>query len=446
MQHKFTLYYIFLVLPTFFVSCANLKVIEKSAPEKPSWIYGIEKDYLVGEGSGADYNEAKYNALQMVKEKIISSVAQNISYEQNIKVNETRYKRAIEFLEEYTSKTTSKAGNHAYLKGISLSKATDYYWEKQRENRIEKVFYYIKYPFTEADIQNLITEWKKQEEQLTQRLDTLQLKENNYNTVESILTEIEELQYLSDFFVDQRKATAEISIKKLENKLSAIQLVQEIDSLGLFKYELKLGNKPIKTAQKPTIKSNCAEITEIETEGQYGTIMYSYDRCQVDEDNFLEIDYSFEEWNLHHLAPFDVSSEKISIVNNSDISFSSVHKSFFKKDHTIKCHFTIYSESPVPFTVDKIELIPKLCKRNCNRYYNYKNFPVIIIENIHKEFCGKGNHSFEVIANVPKSKSKQWASQNGISTKISGKIYYSSSVTGERKICEFSDLEYFTNW
>jgi len=107
-------------------SCANLKVIEKSAPKKPSWLYGIEKDYLVGEGSGIDYNEEKYNALKMIKEKTVSTVAQNITFEQKLEVNETRYKKAIEFLEEYTSKTTSKTRNTAYLQGISLSKATDY--------------------------------------------------------------------------------------------------------------------------------------------------------------------------------------------------------------------------------------------------------------------------------------------------------------------------------
>ncbi|MFC2104918.1 hypothetical protein ACFLS4_06160, partial [Bacteroidota bacterium] len=408
--------------------------------------YGIEKDYLIGEGCGNDYNEAKYEALQMVKEKIVSSVAQNISFEQNIEVNETRYKRAIEFLEEYTSKTTSKAGNRAYLQGISLSKATDFYWEKQRENRVEKVFYYIKYPFTELDIQDLIVEWEEQEVQLTQRLDTLQFHRNGHNTVESIIAEIEELQYLSDFFVDQRKAVAEISIKNLENRLNAIQIISKTDSLGLYKYQLQLGEDPIKTMQKPTIESNCADINEVEIKDQFGSIKYSFDKCKVEENNFLEIMYLFEEWKLNHIASFDVSSKKISIENNTDISFTSVHSSFFKKDHTIKCHLTIYSKSPVLFNIDKIELVPQLCKRNCNRYYNFRNYPIIIIENVNKSFSSKGNHSFEVIAKVPKSKSKQWASRNGLSTKISGKIYYSSKLTGERKICEFKDLEYFTNW
>ena len=55
-----------------FSSCAFLKVIEKSSPQKPAWIHGIEKDLLIGEGAGKDYNEAKHIALQIVKEKIIS--------------------------------------------------------------------------------------------------------------------------------------------------------------------------------------------------------------------------------------------------------------------------------------------------------------------------------------------------------------------------------------
>ena len=427
-------------------SCANLKVIDQSSSQKPAWIHGIEKDYLTGEGSGKDYNEAKYDALQMVKEKIVSSVAQNISFEQNIEVNETRYNRAIEFLEEYTSKTTSKSGNRAYLQGISLSKATDFYWEKHRVNRIEKIFYYIKYPFTESDIQNLISEWEEQEGQLSQRLDTLKFSKNGHNTVESIIAEIEELQYLSGFFVDQRKSVAEISIKNLKNKLNAIQIVPEIDTIGAYNYQLSLSNNVIETMQKPTISSNCAKIEEVIMSNKNNYIKYSYDDCLVDEENFIEITYLFEEWRLNHKTPFDVSLKKISIENNSDISFSSVDKRFFKKDHRIKCHLNIYSKSLIPFTIDKIELLPQLCRGNCEQYKNYKNFPIIIIEDVNLNFSGKGNHDFTVYINVPKSKSNQWASRNGKSTKISGKIYYSSKLTNEKNIYEFSDLEYFTNW
>lgn len=438
----FQLIFLLLILS----SCANLKVIEKSAPQKPGWIYGIEKDYLTGEGSGKDYNEAKYDALQMVKEKIVSSVAQNISFEQNIEVNETRYKRAIEFLEEYTSKTTSKSGNRAYLQGVSLSKTTDFYWEKHRVNRIEKIFYYIKYPFTESDIQNLITEWEAQEDELSQRLDTLKFNKNGHDTVESIIAEIEELQYLSGFFVDQRKSVAEISIKNLKNKLNAIQIIAEIDTLGSYNYQLFLGNDVIETMQKPHITSNCANIEEVINSNNNTFIEYSYDDCLVDEVNFLEIAYLFEEWSLNHKAPFDVSLKKISIENKSDIIFSSVSKKLFGKEHRIKCHLNIYSKSPVPFTINKIELLPQLCRVNCERNNNYKNFPIVIIEDVNLNFSGKGNHDFTVCVNVPKSKSIKWASRNGKSTKISGKIYYSSKLTNEKKIYEFSDLEYFTNW
>ncbi len=439
--------HLIIILLLFLLSaCANLKVIEHSTSQKPSWVYGIEKNYLIGEGTGSDYNEAKYNALQMVKEKIVTSIAQSISFEQNIEVNETRYKKTIEFLEEYTSKTVSKTGNRSYLQGISLSKATDFYWEKRRENRIEEISYFIKYPFTQEDINVLIEEWEGQEEELSQRLDTLKFNKNGHQTVESIIAEIEELQYLSGFFVDQRKAIADISIKNLENKLNAIQLIPEVDSLGFYKYFLMLGEDSIKTMQKPKVNSNCADIKEIKTNNQFGCIKYEYDDCEVEDKNHLNISYSFEEWELNHTEYFDVSIKKISIKNENDISFSSVDKSFFKKEHTIKCHFTIASKSPVAFTINKIEFVPQLCKRNCSYDYNYKNFPVIIVENINKHFSGKGNHSFEVYASIPKSKSNQWASRNGLSTKISGKIYYSSLKTGENKIHEFTDLEYFTNW
>jgi len=445
-MRNFTYITVLIITALLLKSCANLKIIERSASEKPVWIYGIEKNYLVGEGSGVDYNEAKYNALMMIKEKIVSSVAQNISFEQNIKVSEKRYKKAIEFLEEYTSKTISKSGNNGYLQGISLSKATDYYWEKHRENHVEKVFYYIKYPFAEKDIKALINEWEEQENLLAKRLEALNGGKDNYTTIESVIEEREELKYLSDFFVDERKTIADISIKKMDAHLNAIRLEPVTDSLGAFEYELMLGKDSLKTNQKPKIKSNCAKIIEVISNPNSTYIQYDYNTCLVENNNFIEICYALSDWELNHKVYFDLSGEKIYIENKEGVTFSSIHRSFFKKDHTIKCHLTLHSKSPVAFKVDKIELLPQLCKRNCNRYYNYKSFPIIIVEDINKNFAGKGNHSFEILVKVPKARSKKWASENGLSTKLSGKIYYSSEITGERKICEFSDLKYFTNW
>ena len=43
-----------------------------------------------------DYNEAKYMALQLVKEKIVSAVAQNISFEQNVKITHVNTSSMLE--------------------------------------------------------------------------------------------------------------------------------------------------------------------------------------------------------------------------------------------------------------------------------------------------------------------------------------------------------------
>ena len=435
-----------ILLFLFLSSCANLKIVEKSAKQKPLWVNGLEQNYLTGEGIGSDYNEAKTLALQMIKEKIVSAVAQNISFEQNTHINESRYKNAYKFLEEYTSKTTSKSGNVSYLQGVSLSKASDYYWEKHRENHVEKVIYYIKYPFTESDLEKLILEWETQEQQLTQRLDTLKFNGTNHTTVESIIEEIEELQYLSSFFIDQRKAVADISIKSLESKLRSIQIIPFIDTLGFYSYQLKIGDEPITTIQKPVIKSNCAQISKVVANNSVGTILYDFNQCNIEDDNILQINYNFEEWNLNHKVHFDVSSKKIAIENPNDIAIITLKKGLFSSKHLIKCHFTIYSKSPVPFKITRIELTPMLCKYDCSEKSDFKTYPTVVLENVNKKLEGIGNHSFEAIVEVPKKHTKRWASRNGISALLSGKIYYSSANTNENKICTFNDVAYTTNW
>lgn len=452
LQMRFRLYFsskvffLLLIYSLFFTSCASLKIVERSAKEKPIWINGLEQNFLTGVGVGNNYDEAKMIALQMVKEKIVSAVAQSISFEQNIQVNESRYRNAYKFLEEYTSKSTSKSGNISYLQGVSLSKASDYYYEKHRENKIEKFFYYIKYPFSQEDIEKLIVEWKKQEDLLSQRLDSLKFNEKNYSSVESIIEEIEELQYLSDFFVDQRKAVSDISIKSLQNKLNSILVVPFIDTAGIYSYQLMLGENEISTNQIPVIKSNCAKILKVDARKSSGNIFYEFDNCNIEDQNYIEIDYNFEEWKLSHKVPFDVSSKKISIEQINNISFISVKKGWFSSKHLIKCYFTVYSKSPVPFKINRIELTPMLCKMDCPEVGDYKRYPGIIFENVNQKFDGKGPHSFEVYVEVPKKLTKKWASRNGLSSIASGKIHYSSDLTKESKVCEINNVNYTTNW
>lgn len=60
------------------------KVIQKSG-KQPKWVNNLEKDYIITVGRGATSQEAQQNALTMVKERIVSSVAENVKAKTEIR-------------------------------------------------------------------------------------------------------------------------------------------------------------------------------------------------------------------------------------------------------------------------------------------------------------------------------------------------------------------------
>jgi len=108
------------------VSQSQDKVLEKSG-KQPKWINGIEKDYVIVAGSGSNVQDAQQNALTSIKERIVSSVAENVVSKSEIKKEESSVNNVSVFLEKMASQTTSQSGKVPFLQGISLSKVEEFY-------------------------------------------------------------------------------------------------------------------------------------------------------------------------------------------------------------------------------------------------------------------------------------------------------------------------------
>jgi len=111
------------------------KVIEKSG-KQPKWLNGIEKDYVIVVGSGATVQDAQQNALMSIKERIVSSVAENVVAKSELRKEESNVNNVSTFLEKFATQTNSQSGKVPFLQGISLSKVEEFYWEKlQRKDK-----------------------------------------------------------------------------------------------------------------------------------------------------------------------------------------------------------------------------------------------------------------------------------------------------------------------
>ena len=141
---------------------AQMKVYDRSSKRAPEWVNTAIDDYLIVSASGTTMQEAMQKALNEVTEQIIRAVANNVTVRQTNTMSETVTGSGIESSDVYTYLSSMNSANLPFLKGITLSKAEESYWEKLRDKRTgeERVDYWVKYPFPSWELDELIEEFE----------------------------------------------------------------------------------------------------------------------------------------------------------------------------------------------------------------------------------------------------------------------------------------------
>ena len=286
-----------LVLPL--CACAQkkgFKLVEKSG-NKPEWVgKGSVKDYIIVQSNKPTLEEVKADAMQKVRTEIASSVATNVmrtvnSYTQKTVENGNANTNATMSIE-----STSKIAKMPAIQGVSITKA-DTYQELYRNKKTNEEYYvlYVKYPFSQFDLVELVTAYEKHEKEIDDKIKGFEEKLQNIETVEEIDDAITAMGTLSkELGPDDTRTTTldglsnryiaiynNISIQVAENqpKKLAIQLVYN-------------GNV-LTTSQKPKVSSNCATQFVVKYEGNKTVITYNSDYCYEQDDNYIEIRYRF---------------------------------------------------------------------------------------------------------------------------------------------------------
>ncbi|HCT31219.1 MAG TPA: hypothetical protein DIW31_10935 [Bacteroidales bacterium] len=427
----------FLLLAVALISVAGMslaqdKIIQKSG-KQPKWVNNLEKDYIITVGRGATSQEAQQNALTMVKERIVSSVAENVKAKSELKKEEANYNNNISvFLEKFASSTTTESGKVPFLQGISLSKVQEFYWEKlQGKDKKEYFYYHLKYPFPEFELQKLVSDYKMRDNELTRQLEDLVSQAENVESVEQAEKNIGELRVLTDYFMDGRKNQAELGITRYNSILSSIELVEVESNLGELKYSLRLGTRTITTVKKPVTKSECARITSTINNQDSWLVKYDYSNCYEDPENNILVKYRFGNADVQKKFYFDISANKASIFVNVPFHFTTVTKG----DGTIDASMvdmTIVSKYDAAFTIDKVVI-------------EFKGLTPIVIDGINQSYSGKGNHSLKLNITQP-IKITETSSIGKTLSLLSGYIHFKSNSTGEVKTYRIYNHSYTTDW
>ncbi|HPF92716.1 MAG TPA: hypothetical protein PLV65_02190 [Tenuifilaceae bacterium] len=422
-----------LILLPFAACFAQVKVVESSARRAPGWVNGLEKDYIIVVGSAANIQDAQQNALNMVKERIVSSVAENVKTSSEMKMQESTINNISTYLENFATTTTTTSGPVPFLQGVSLSKVEEFYWEKteNKTDRSVRYNYHIKYPFPHIEMWKLVEEFKKRDRELTEQLDELLASVDNVASVEDIERSIGELKVLADYFMDGRKDKAVLGITRYSSLFDGIELVELESDLGMLKYALRLGDKYIESTRKPQVRSECARITGTINNKEHTIINYDYFNCYEDPENHIMVTYRFGNNTVRKPFYFDITADKAAIFVNEPFHF----KALSTNEGVVEgatLDIVLVSKYAAPFTVNKVVL-------------EFPGQTPVVVDNISESYQGKGNHALKLMINDQINVEKTSTQGKRISM-LSGYIHFKSDKTGEMKTYRIYNHNYTTNW
>ncbi len=412
-------------------SKAQYKVLEKSTRKKPGWVNGTIEDFIIVTGRGKTIDAAKQQVLPLVREEIMNSVAIYVKSKSEVTIENENRNNVINTIERFKNTSTLETADIPSLKGLSLNKVSEFYWEKLKDksNGEISVAYHVMYPFSKLQLQKLLDEFNKKEQEMTNKLNGIIDHIDDITALEDISTKIKQLQTLEDYFIDNRKEKAQLGITRLRDMLKSVEIVPIENDLGILKYGMKIGQKFYTTSQKPKYKnSECVTITSRTSEGHVQVIKYGYEDCMEDEKNFIHVRYRFGNHKPEKKFYFDKTADQVKIFIRGEINM----KATDKDENTVNSYsvdMTVGAKYKTAFTVDKVIL-------------NWPNLAPVTV-GIGKEFSGKGVHNLTFDVNeaidLKKSSSKNKSS-------IDGTIFYTNKVTGEQKRYKFYIQTIMTDW
>lgn len=117
---------------------AQTKVVERSAKKVPGWLNTAVEDYLVVSVTAGSLAEGQTKALTEITERIIQSVASNVTVSKKNTLSEVNVNGNIESSDAFTQISRIKSANLPFLKRISLSNVEEIYWEKVQDKATKK--------------------------------------------------------------------------------------------------------------------------------------------------------------------------------------------------------------------------------------------------------------------------------------------------------------------
>lgn len=275
----------------------SLKLAESSSPKAPAWVNNLEQGYIIASASDSDIEAAKQSVITGVKQQIAQSIVSNVSVEFLQSSVTIENNSGMTFEAQTVDVVKSTTDKIPFLQSISLTKISDFYWEKyyNKKSGETRYDYFVKYPFSDRELDDLVAEFNAKQAKINATIEQMKQELETFTQIEAIAKNMGELRALVPEFaaedprikvVDElvntyRSQYKYISVEQVEHKDKRVALC------------LVLNGRVVTTAQIPTHKSSCADRITKSVAG--GEIIVTYDDyvCRAGDDNWIDLTFKF---------------------------------------------------------------------------------------------------------------------------------------------------------
>lgn len=293
-------------LPFLSISQKEYKLVEQSPKDKPAWITeGTHRGvFMVQANKMTTLDEAQSAVMLSLLNNIASSISVVVMGETVDRIDwevvELNGKTKEEYIQNITTNTTLKISKMPALQGISLSKA-EIYWERYIHKKTKESFYdyYILYPFSEFELQELIDAYNAQEKAINDKIDNYRNILDEIDNIDVLLENISQMRSMKEEYKDDyvkynkletiislyEKNIADIYIDVIENSND--------DNIGTIVIQLVHDEKVMNTKSLPQLKGDCARDFTKKHSGDKIVLTFNTFDCYEQDDNYVEVRFNF---------------------------------------------------------------------------------------------------------------------------------------------------------
>ncbi len=296
---------------------AKLKVVEASDKKPPTWINSSQSDYIIVTTIAPDIESARSECLRGVRDQILNAVAQNVVSNSKSNLEQHIENGAMtKMVDSFVESSKAKSANIPFLAGVSMNKVEGSYWEKRIESETKKssFIYSIKYPFSKAELQSLVDEFRAQDQKMSDRYEELLRGFDGVSSEVDIDCAVTDVGQLVDYFFDDVRRNGAIALRDNYQAIyRSITIAEVSNELGEYRFQFLYNGRVISVASKPTVETNTLSQVRVEPFDGGWSVKYSYDTCDASEINDATIRCYVNGNRLVQRFYADVKSAKIDL-------------------------------------------------------------------------------------------------------------------------------------